>query len=399
MKKLIAALLALVIVFAGVIGFQQWKEMKSFAPDEETESIVPAEEETAEEEGMKAQLPDFAALYAEHSPDEIVMTVDGEPVTWEQYFYSLQYNTSVVYYYLSMYYSYGSNFAWTDIMSEDGMTFADYVQMGTEQTLAQQLAIEKHARELGYELSEDDLTAMAEEMQELKIQACGENATDADFEAYLAGQYLTPELYERLVKSNYLYRGLMPFEYGEDGANVSDEDAMSYLTENGYEFRCTHILFLTVDMMTGEALSEEEIAAKLAKAQEITEELRAIEDDEERLAHFNELKAELCEDSGKETYPDGYIFTAGQMVPEFEETTAALGDYEVSDPVKSSYGYHVIMGLPMDVDATVQYSDAGTALNARALYANAAFAKWMENAIKTAEIVYTDSFLGYTMVK
>ncbi|MCI5971133.1 MAG: peptidylprolyl isomerase, partial [Oscillospiraceae bacterium] len=40
--------------------------------------------------------------------------------------------------------------------------------------------------------------------------------------------------------------------------------------------------------------------------------------------------------------PDGYTFTKGDMVKEFEDAAYNLDVGKVSTPVKSAYGYHII---------------------------------------------------------
>ena len=52
-------------------------------------------------------------------------------------------------------------------------------------------------------------------------------------------------------------------------------------------------------------------------------------------------------DPGMTQNPDGYVFTKGEMVPEFETTAFALKDGEMSKPVKTSYGYHIIKREPL----------------------------------------------------
>ena len=84
----------------------------------------------------------------------------------------------------------------------------------------------------------------------------------------------------------------------------------------------------------------------------------------ELLKRFRELKDQYCEDTGKTAYPDGYTFTPGTMVSVFEDTVNALKDFEVSEPVQSSYGYHIIMRLPLGGDSLL-FSPQGTPQTAR----------------------------------
>ena len=160
---------------------------------------------------------------------------------------------------------------------------------------------------------------------------------------------MTREFYDRMNRINYLYRQGYIQLFGETGELIDDAAAIAYLEDNGY-VSANHILLMTIDSATGEALDEETIAAQEEKAKEIAAELQAIEDPQLLLARFAELKEEYCEDTGKVSYPDGYTFTPGTMVAEFEDTCNALEDYQVSDPILSSYGYHVIIRLPLDPD-------------------------------------------------
>ena len=60
---------------------------------------------------------------------------------------------------------------------------------------------------------------------------------------------------------------------------------------------------------------------------------------------FDALIAEYSTDPGSESNPDGYIFTDGDMVQEFEDCVKSLqpGEFGIC---QSDYGYHVIQRLP-----------------------------------------------------
>ena len=123
------------------------------------------------------------------------------------------------------------------------------------------------------------------------------------------------------------------------------EAAVPALESNGAMY-ANHILLLTVDPATGEALDDAGSAQKKAQAEQLAAELQGISNPEERLNRFLELKAQFDEDVGKEANPNGYLFYPGTMAAEFEDACGVLGEYEVSAPVLSSYGYHVIIRLP-----------------------------------------------------
>ena len=95
-----------------------------------------------------------------------------------------------------------------------------------------------------------------------------------------------------------------------------------YIAEAPY-VTAKHILLRTVDD-AGNALSDVEIAAAQQKAQELYLQLSEITDQAELLTTFDELIDQYNEDEGMLYYIDGYTFTTGEKVKEFEAAAFAL---------------------------------------------------------------------------
>ncbi len=107
---------------------------------------------------------------------------------------------------------------------------------------------------------------------------------------------------------------------------------------------------------------------------------------------FDELIAEYGEDPGMETYPMGYVVTPGMMVAEFEEESYALEVDEISDePVKTSYGYHIVQRLAADQEF---YDANADELNYYYLFDS--FNAEYEIAISSAEVTYKEDFYDIT---
>lgn len=395
MKKLVAILIILCLIFVGVVGCANVDE--SPAQPEESQDVLPSEEpaggDTDSETPAAAGELDFDAIYASHDPEEIVLTVGGRDVTWAEYFYMFFTQASQVQDFfnaMSMYY--GTSVGWSDLMGEDSdVTYARYVTQSTEQAISQLQAIRSFAQENGIELTDGDLANIQADDEANLVNICGEGATEEDFDEYLTGIYLNREMYDEMNRVNYLYQRCYKELYGENSELFDEAQALSYLEDNGY-ISANHILVMTTDAGTGEDLDEATVAEKEALAEEIAQELQAIEDHEELLARFAELKEQYCEDTGKTAYPDGYVFTHGTMVSEFEDACDALEEYQVSDPVKSDYGYHVIIRLPADADRVMQYSSDGTAMSARAVAANAEFGQRMQSCYDGIELTFAEGF-------
>ncbi|MBQ6465844.1 MAG: peptidylprolyl isomerase [Oscillospiraceae bacterium] len=393
MKKLLIAILVVLLAFAGVTGYYTLKNRPEPAETGEELAVDEGEAELEEGYGITLRSLDLDALYALHEPGEIVASVNGRDVTWDEYFYWFSNGAVSVENYMMQMAFYGQDVNWEDPWGDDpSQSFFDYVFFSTEEQIKPFAVIEDLAAEYGAALDEAAEADLAAKLAQYRVDSVGEEATDEEYAEYLRGmEHMSLETLETLMRDSALYQANFTAIYGKDGSLVSDEDTMDFLTEYGY-VKANHILRLTMDMTTGEDLSEDDAAQKQAEAAAIAAQLQAIEDPEELLARLAELKETWDEDSGKVDNPDGYIFAEGEMVQEFYDAARALGEYRVSDPVLSPYGYHVIVRLPLDPDTVLGYSDAGTEITARAACANTRYGELLDERLQQAEFRYADGF-------
>lgn len=66
---------------------------------------------------------------------------------------------------------------------------------------------------------------------------------------------------------------------------------------------------------------------------------------------FTNLMIEHSDDPGLASNPGGYLFVQGDMVTPFYDAARALSIGEFSDPVESSFGFHIIYRIPIDPNA------------------------------------------------
>ncbi|ETP68345.1 foldase [Planococcus glaciei] len=134
------------------------------------------------------------------------------------------------------------------------------------------------------------------------------------FEQFLAQNNQTEESYKKVIRLNLLQEKALT-----DGVEVSDEEIQAQYDRKGTELNARHIL-----------VADEETANKVKK------ELDAGGD-------FAKLAEEYSSDTGSAANGGSLDwFGTGAMVPEFEEAAYALEVDEISEPVQSQHGFHII---------------------------------------------------------
>ncbi len=190
-----------------------------------------------------------------------------------------------------------------------------------------------------------------------------------------------------------VYRKQMLYsKYGErvlavsERFNPSDDVLKEVFAKNFY--KAQHILVMTIDQTTGQKLPQEQLDAKKAEIEALLKQAKGGAD-------FQALMMEHSEDPGKDSAPDGYVFSDGEMVTEFYEGTAALEENGISDIIESSYGYHIIKRIPLDMEADFT-ANIGKAQN---FYMIAEEDKVLEELKATMEITQDDAKINAVAVR
>lgn len=193
-------------------------------------------------------------------------------------------------------------------------------------------AIKELATENGIVLGEDFSKKYADTLSFLRMQYGGEEG----LVAAMKESGFTLDMYQRFFQTNYLTDALAK----APAFKVSTETAINYYNENSDKFgfegvQAQHILIKTVDDSGKEFTDKSKLSEKEALAKEVYKKAKNGE-------VFDALIEKYNEDPGMKSNPEGYVFTYGEMVPEFEEAAFALKDGEISQPVKTAYGWHII---------------------------------------------------------
>jgi parvulin-like peptidyl-prolyl isomerase len=143
--------------------------------------------------------------------------------------------------------------------------------------------------------------------------------------------------YDRSALNTLEEYALLDAEARSQGVSVSPDAVETRYQEDFGQFRSRHILF-TIDKSAPDQTVE--AANALAKATAVRDQLRQ---DPNNQALWNQLAKDHSQDPGTAASGGelGWV-GKGQFVKEFEDAAKALSIGQISDPVKSDFGYHII---------------------------------------------------------
>ena len=281
--------------------------------------------------------------------DTPLITVDGAEVPAEE-----------VLYWVSNYADQYAAWGMTDLSMDmgDGQTLGQYYLDSAVETATLYQLMQNKADELKLGWDKEDQAAYDEQLQTMKesmaqqagldIQTQGDQV-DTELVRLISYMGLSQEGFFRINQASFLYNNLMEGLFGAEGTDAPDTGK---LDEAGV-YHAKHILIKAEPTTDADGnVTDDGMAAAQAQAQEIYDQLLAAEDP---MTLFDQLMTEYTDDvdsSGNVNGgTDGYTFGPGEMVDEFYEGTKALGEGEISQPVQSQYGYHIILRLSADNEA------------------------------------------------
>ncbi len=250
-----------------------------------------------------------------------MLTVNGTPVSFEDYRY----------YYISNKNQFiANNYDESYFESDYDGAKAKALKDQTEQNITMFRALLDYA-------AANNITLTDEEKAEITTALADQKAQEGDGFAELLVQngYTDEAMYIRLSEEQRLaskaYNAMLEEYKGDAEKELKD----TMLTAK-------HILL----MFDSEAEDPEQNEKDVLEASEAM--YKEITESDDPAKTFDEMMNEYSMDTGLEANPDGYTFGPGEMVPEFENGTKALKEGEISEPIRSDWGYHIIMRLPLD---------------------------------------------------
>jgi peptidyl-prolyl cis-trans isomerase C len=215
----------------------------------------------------------------------------------------------------------------------------DFPKAGTQEYLAYQQQLvaflvqkeqwEQEASKLNLEITDADIDKARADL--LKERFSGDEKKLADA---LEQQGFNDESFREALRVSVLSDKL--FEVVTKDVKVTDAEALAYYTQNPDQYGSPeqrdvrHILIAEKD-----ANGQVDYAKSKAEANRI---YGLLEDG----GDFAALAKEHSADTGTATIGGKYTAIKGQSVPEFDKAAFALATNEISKPVKTQFGYHII---------------------------------------------------------
>ena len=203
----------------------------------------------------------------------------------------------------------------------------ELVQMATQRVVEQKL-IAQEARRRGIQVNDLRVAEMTKTVEE---EAGGRDALQRSLQTMGSSR----ERFVQMIREMDLARTLIEQQIAST-VSVSDDEVAAYYEENQARFSGPERVHVRHIIFAADAEADQETSdAARAKAEAARERALAGED-------FAELAREVSEGPTAERGGDLGFVARGQMVPEFAAAAFALEPGQISEVVRSEFGFHVI---------------------------------------------------------
>jgi parvulin-like peptidyl-prolyl isomerase len=188
------------------------------------------------------------------------------------------------------------------------------------------------ADELGISVSEKDIDTAEQDL--IKSRFDGKRA---EYEKALEAQGFTAEEYrEKALAVSALSKKI--FDEVTKNAKVAEPEILEYYTQNQSQYGTPESRDVRHILIAEKDGNEVDFAASKAKADDMYSQLQGGGD-------FAALAKANSADPGSKDSGGKLTISRGQTVPEFDKVSFELDKNEISKPVKTQYGYHVIQAV------------------------------------------------------
>lgn len=315
------------------------------------------------------------------SRDTVLFTVDGRDITADQYLYWLL--TSISEAKNAGYLA--DDEAWEETI-EDQPT-SDYLKGQALEISKLYAVVANHAEEAGAGVTEEQRAEAEEQLDQMG--SLYEQYYGLTTQEWLDQQCITREGYLSLNDAYYQVQNLQSSMEEAGELTPTDEDIQNMIDSEGI-YNCKHILIAFPAHEDGSEVTDEEKAATKAEAEALYQEITSAADP---ITAFDNAMNEKSDDGRDETSgellkPNGYTFLStgalldgsSSLVTEFVTAGTALAEDEISAPVETDYGYHILLRQNADNEDT------------RAAYPNYAMNQMLEQWTADAKVETTDAY-------
>lgn len=231
---------------------------------------------------------------------------------------------------------------------ETNMTVGEYLKEVALSDIKTSSAIKTLAEKYNVSLTEKDLEELDKEKEEF-IKTIGGKK---EFKKFLKENNTTIKAYENMSQTDKLYKKIVSNIFSEGKINdLTDEEITEAKKTYQEEYlKIKQVILTIIDVNTGKSLSSTTINQKETLAKNIVAEVK-------QGTKFDELIKKYSEDAVDKEPPYDLYYKSGELLNELETVILELKPGEVSNPIKTSYAYHIIEKQELDNAKLNDYLD------------------------------------------